>query len=130
VPNYIDGGGGGVSTAEAELPAPVEPAQNAVPVAFPWEQARAAVTALNSAKSLLDGQLDRRAAMRGFISDWEGAYRDEFDGKYWRLMSGGSGLVQTLATRASSIVTGAEEANARQRSNNDRAAQPAGLTYS
>jgi uncharacterized protein YukE len=87
------------------------------------------VTALNKAKSLLDGQLDRRAAMHGSISDWEGVYRDEFDDQYSRLTIGGSGLVQTLATRASSIVTCAEEANARQRSNNDLAAQPAGMTY-
>lgn len=129
MPNFIDDSGGVVSTADAGLPVPVEPAQNAIPVAFPWQEARAAVAAINEAKSLLDGQLDRRAAMYRSISDWEGAYRDEFDDKYWRLTIGGSWLVQTLATRASSIVTGAEEANARQRINNDLAAQPAGMTY-
>lgn len=129
MPNFIDDGGVAVSTADAELPAKVEPAQNAIPVAFPWEEARAAVAVLNDAKSLLDEQLDRRAAMHGSISAWEGGYRDEFDEKYWRLTMSGSGLVRTLATRASSIVAGAEEANARQRINNDLGAQPAGSTY-
>ena len=45
------------------------------------------------------------------IVDWEGTYPDEFDRAYARIIGTASGVKETLATLASSILSGAERAN-------------------
>jgi uncharacterized protein YukE len=108
----------------AEMPARVEAVAGATVAEFPWADAAAAVTALNSAASTLGTQLDSRSRMLPSIVDWEGAYRHEFDGAYARITGTASGLKETLATLASSIVSGAEGANQAQRSYNQAALEP------
>lgn len=108
----------------AEMPARVDAVAGAIVVEFPWADAAAAVTALNSAASTLGTQLDSRSTMLPTIVDWEGAYRHEFDGAYARITGTASGLKETLATLASSIVSGAEGANQAQRSYNQAALEP------
>ncbi|HYZ99420.1 MAG TPA: hypothetical protein VE575_11755 [Acidimicrobiales bacterium] len=113
----------------AEMPARVAAVDGAVVVDFPWTAAASAVAALNAASSTLGSQLDARAGMLGTLEDWEGTYRREFNGTHGRLTSTASGLKESLATLASSIVTGAENANQQQRVNNtlaeEREAEPA-----
>lgn len=108
----------------AEMPAKVEAVAGATVADFPWTAAAAAVTALNTAASSLGTQLDSRATMLPAIADWEGAYRAEFDGAYGRIAATASGLRETLTTLASSIVSGADEANQAQRRYNQAALEP------
>jgi uncharacterized protein YukE len=108
----------------AEIPARVEAVAGATVAEFPWADAAAAVAALNAAASILGTQLDTRSTMLPTIVDWEGAYRREFDGAYARITGTASGLKETLATLASSIVSGAEDANQAQRTYNQAALEP------
>ena len=108
----------------AEMPARVEAVAGATVVDFPWAAAAAAVTALNAAASTLGAQLDARSTMLPTIVDWHGAYRDEFDRAYGRITGTASGLKETLTTLASSIVSGAENANHAQRRYNQAALEP------
>lgn len=102
----------------SEMPARVEAVDGAVVVDFPWEAASSAVAELDAASATLDSQLGTRADMVGTLEDWAGAYRDEFDDAHSRTTSTAGGLKETLATLASSIVAGAEDANQQQRTNN------------
>ena len=106
------------------MPAKVEAVAGATVVDFPWAAAAAAVTALNAAASTLGTQLDSRATMLPTIADWEGTYRAEFDGAYGRIAATASGLRETLTTLASSIVSGADDANQAQRRHNQAALEP------
>ena len=108
----------------AEMPARVDAVAGATVVDFPWADAAAAVTALNTAASTLGTQLDSRSTMLPTIVDWVGAYRDEFDRAYVGITGTASGLKEALATLASSIVSGAEAANQAQRSYNQAALEP------
>lgn len=108
----------------AEMPARVEAVEGAVVVDFPWSAATSAVAALNAASSKLGDQFDARSGMLDTLDDWEGTYREEFDSTYGRLWQVGTGLKGTLTSLASSIVTGAEDANQEQRDNNARALDP------
>jgi uncharacterized protein YukE len=108
----------------AEMPARVEAVAGATVAEFPWAGAAAAVTALNTAASTLGDQLDARSTMLPTIVDWEGTYREEFDGAYARISGTAAGLKETLATLASSIVSGAESANHAQRGYNQAALVP------
>lgn len=108
----------------AEMPTRVEAVPDAVVVDFPWAAATTAVAALTAASSTLGSQLESRPAMVATLTDWVGSFRDEFDSAYQRISSTGSGLKETLSTLASSIVTGAEDANQEQRDNNTRAENP------
>jgi uncharacterized protein YukE len=108
----------------AEMPARVEAVAGATVADFPWAAAAAAVTALSTAASTLGTQLDSRSTMLPTIVDWAGTYRDEFDRTYGRITGTASGLKETLATLASSIVSGAETANQAQRSYNQAALEP------
>jgi uncharacterized protein YukE len=112
----------------AEMPARVQPVENAVVVNYPWDAATSAVAALNAAASTLDSQLGTRAGMVGTLTDWIGTFRTDFDEAYQRISSTGTGLKDRLNTLASQIVSGAEDANEEQRQNNTRAEQavPAG----
>jgi uncharacterized protein YukE len=105
----------------SEMPARVEAVAGAVVVDFPWESATAAVAALDRAAATLDSQLAARPGMVGTLDDWVGTYRDEFDDALGRITSTASGLKETLATLASSIVAGGENANQAQREYNHRA---------
>ncbi|MGH9228603.1 MAG: hypothetical protein ACRD07_07680 [Acidimicrobiales bacterium] len=108
----------------AEMPAKVEAVAGATVAQFPWAAAASAVAALNAAATTLGTQLESRATMLLTLTDWVGAYRDEFDGTYGRLTGTASGLKETLATLASSIVSGAEDANQAQRGYNQAALEP------
>ena len=108
----------------AEMPAKVEAVAGATVVDFPWAAAAAAVTALNTASSTLGTQLDSRATMLPTIADWEGTYRAEFDSAYGRITATASGLRETLTTLASSIVSGADDANQAQHRYNQAALEP------
>jgi uncharacterized protein YukE len=108
----------------AEMPARVEAVTGATVADFPWADAAAAVTALNTAASTLGTQLDSRSTMLPAIVDWAGTYRDEFDRAYGRITGTAAGLKETLATLASSIVSGAEGANHAQRGYNQAALEP------
>ena len=108
----------------AEMPAKVEAVARATVADFPWAAAAAAVTALNAASSTLGTQLETRATMLPTLVDWVGTYRDEFDGANGRITGTASGVKETLATLASSIVSGAEDANQAQRTYNQAALEP------
>jgi uncharacterized protein YukE len=108
----------------AEMPAKVEAVAGATVADFPWADAAAAVTALDTAARSLGTQLDSRSTMLPTIVDWVGTYRDEFDRAYGRITGTASGLKETLATLASSIVSGAEGANHAQRTYNQAALEP------
>ncbi|MGH9192880.1 MAG: hypothetical protein ACRDZ0_10485 [Acidimicrobiales bacterium] len=108
----------------AEMPARVEAVAGATVADFPWADAAAAVTALNTAASTVGTQLDSRSTMLPAIVDWVGTYRDEFDRAYGRITATAAGLKETLATLASSIVSGAEGANQAQRTYNQTALEP------
>jgi uncharacterized protein YukE len=111
----------------AEMPAQVQPVDGAEVVDFPWASASSAVSALNAASSTLGSQLGARPGMLDTLNDWVGSYRDEFDPAYRRISSTASGLKETMATLASNIVSGAEDANARQSTLNRQAEnEPAG----
>lgn len=107
----------------AELPVRVQPVTGATVVDFPWSDAATAVAALNDAGSTLGSQLEARVTLLPSIVDWVGAFRDEFDGADGRLTTTAAGLKETLASLASSIVTGAENANQQQRNYNTIAEQ-------
>jgi uncharacterized protein YukE len=108
----------------AEMPARVEAVAGATVADFPWGAAAAAVAALNAAASTLGTQLESRSTMLPTIVDWAGTYRDEFDRGYGRITGTAAGLKETLATLASSIVSGAEGANQAQRRYNQAALEP------
>jgi hypothetical protein len=108
----------------SELPARVEAIEGARVVEFPWAAAGTALAALDAAASTLESQLGARPGMVDTLVDWVGSYRDEFDGAHQRITSTASGLKGTLATLASSIVTGAESANQEQRQTNWRVEHP------
>jgi uncharacterized protein YukE len=108
----------------AEMPTKVEAVAGATVADFPWSAAAAAVTALNAASSTLGTQLESRATMLPTLVDWVGTYRDEFDSANGRITGTASGLKETLATLASSIVSGAEDANQAQRTYNQAALEP------
>jgi hypothetical protein len=108
-----------------DMPAPVEPAPGAEVVEFPWDAAASAVGALHEAAATLRGQLDSRAALLPTIVDWEGSYRDDFDAAYTRLTATASGLAETLASRAGSVISAAETAAAQQMANNTAAEEAA-----
>jgi uncharacterized protein YukE len=108
----------------AEMPARVEAVAGATVADFSWADAAAAVTALNTAASTVGTQLDSRSTMLPAIVDWVGTYRDEFDRAYGRITGTAAGLKETLATLASSIVSGAEGANQAQRTYNQTALEP------
>jgi uncharacterized protein YukE len=105
----------------AEMPTRVEPVDGAVPVDYPWSEATTVVGALNEAVSTLESQLVARAEMLPSVEEWVGAYATEFGMKQWLLEQTGIGLKEGLANLASSIVSGAEDANTQQRQNNYRA---------
>jgi hypothetical protein len=109
----------------AEMPAQVTAVEGAVVVDFPWAAAGTAVSALNAAVAVLGPQLETRGGMVPTLVDWRGAYRDEFDTTLGRITTTASGLKETMARLASSIVSGAEAANTEQRTNNTRATEPA-----
>lgn len=109
----------------AQMPARVEAVENAIVVDFPWGAATSAVAALNAASAELDSQLGARAGMVGTLAEWQGAFRTEFDEAYHRISSTAGGVKESLASLASSIVGGAEDANEEQRQNNARAEQAA-----
>ncbi|MGH9110881.1 MAG: hypothetical protein ACRDZN_01040 [Acidimicrobiales bacterium] len=108
----------------AEMPTKVEAVTGAIVVDFPWTAASAAVTALQQASSTLGTQLESRATMLPTIVDWAGTYRDEFDRAYHRLTTTAASLKETLTSLGSSIVSGAEDANQRQRAYNTAALEP------
>lgn len=114
----------------AELPVQVQAVAGATEVDFPWADAATAVTALNDAVSTLGSQLEARATLAPSIVDWVGTYRDEFDQADSRLTTTATGLSETLATRASAIVGGAERANEEQRLRNTNAELQAATTTS
>ena len=105
----------------AEMPARVEPIEGAVRVDYPWAAATTAVSALNDVASTLESQLGQRADMLPQLGEWEGAYHVDFSTKRWLLEFDGTGLKENALSLASSIVSGAEDANAQQRQNNERA---------
>jgi hypothetical protein len=109
----------------AELPARVEAVDNAVVVDFPWDAAGSAVTALNDASTTLGSQLGARPDMVATLTEWEGSFRTDFNEANSRITSAGSGLKEWMTTLASSIVSGAEDANEEQRQNNTRAEERA-----
>jgi hypothetical protein len=128
-PNLIDDGGAtGTTATDAALPQPVVPVDGADAVDFPWGAAAAAVAALEAAKSRLDSQLQLRAEMRPALTEWEGAFRDDYDAGSSRLTAVAAELSRILATRISSIVSGAEDANAQQHNNNLMAESATGAT--
>ncbi|HKA84296.1 MAG TPA: hypothetical protein VKD21_10560 [Acidimicrobiales bacterium] len=108
----------------AEMPARVEAVAGAAVADFPWADAAAAVTALDTAASTLGTQLESRSTMLPTIVAWVGTYRDEFDRAYGRITGTAAGLKETLATLASSIVSGAERANHAQHRYNQAALEP------
>lgn len=105
----------------AEMPARVDAVAGAVQVDYPWTEAGSAVTALNEAATALGSQLERRAGMIPALDDWEGVYRTEFNAKRWSLEFAAAGLKEGLTGLASSIVSGAEDANLLQSQINYRA---------
>jgi uncharacterized protein YukE len=108
----------------SEMPARIEAVDGAAVVDFPWGAAASAVAELDSASATLDSQLGTRADMVATLGDWVGTYRDEFDDARGRVTSTATGLRATLAALASSIVTGAEEANQAQRTRNYQVEHP------
>lgn len=105
----------------AELPARVQPDPDAQVADFPWGPAGTAISAINDAVSTLTTQLEQRATLLPTIVDWSGSFRDEFDTAYAQVTGTGSGVKETLQTLASSIVSGAEEANSAQSIYNNEA---------
>lgn len=105
--------------ASHELPAQVAPAAGAEVVEFPWSRASSALAQLDLAATELGNQLTARGGMTPSLVDWEGGYRDDFDETYEAIMDTASGLVETLNSVASAIVSGAEDAVADQTSANN-----------
>lgn len=96
------------------MPQRVQAVDGATVVDFPWATAEVAVSALNSAASVLGAQLESRAAIAGSLDGWWGGARDDFDEKYLALTQTASGLVESLAGRAGAIADGATAANDEQ----------------
>lgn len=105
----------------AELPAQVEPADESVRVSYPWDEAAAAVTALNAAAATLSSQLSARPGMDGTLEDWEGRYRTDFDVANWRITTTAGGLAEEIPMFIARIVGSAEAANQMQRNLNAQA---------
>ena len=61
----------------AEMPARVQPVENAVVVNYPWDAATRAVAALNAASSTLDGQLGTHEGVADGLHQRQNNYRAE-----------------------------------------------------
>ncbi len=107
---------------QLELPTPVEANDGVIAVGFPWTSAANALAAVQGAAGGLSASLEARAMMRPAIVDWAGAYRDEFDVAYRRLVAAAGDLVERAPGRMGSVVAAAEAANDRQRRRNEQAA--------
>jgi hypothetical protein len=118
----------GCAVVTHEMPARPTVGPGADAVDFPWDDAAAAVEALDAAVAELISQLDSRTSMREVITDWEGRHRDEHDDAYFGLVTRLWGLVGTLSFRAGAIVDGAAEAVSQQVRSNDAAAELAEQT--
>ena len=106
----------------SELPTPVEASDGAEAVDFPWTSATSALAAVQDAAGGLSASLEVRTMMHPAITDWAGAYRDEFDLAYRRLVIAAGDLVERAPGRMSSVVAAAEAANDTQRRRNEQAA--------
>ena len=63
----------------AEMPARIEAVPHARVVEFPWASATSVGATIGEAAAALSASLESRAAMAVAISDWQGAYRLDFD---------------------------------------------------
>lgn len=106
-----------------EMPDRPEVEAGAEVVDFPWDDAAAAVAALDAAANELTAQIEARGEMQQSITAWEGAYRDEHDDEHSRLAMALWGLVGTLVFRAGAVVAGAEDAADQQMRNNTAAVE-------
>lgn len=105
----------------AEMPVRVEAVPGARVVAFPWDAASSVVAAIGDAAAALSASLESRAEMVGAISDWKGAYRQDFDETYLRLTAAATDLVERAPSRALAVVSSAEDANTEQTIENEHA---------
>jgi hypothetical protein len=108
-----------------ELPARVEPADESVRVSYPWNEAAAALTALNVAAATLRSQLSARPGMDETLEDWEGSYRVDFDVANFRITAAAGGLADEITLFVGRIVGSAENANQLQRNLNAQATSSA-----
>jgi hypothetical protein len=97
-----------------EMPERPAVASGAETVDFPWNDAVAAVAALDAAANELTAHIETRGEIRQTITEWKGPYREGHDGEYHRLTAVLWGLVGALVVRAGAIVAGAEDAAAQQ----------------
>jgi uncharacterized protein YukE len=107
----------------AEMPARTEAVTDARVIEFPWASASSVVTAIAEAAAALSASLASRAEMAGAISDWQGAYRQDFDETYLRLTVAATELVERAPSRAQAVVSAADDANTEQTLENERAQQ-------
>lgn len=105
-----------------EMPDQVVAAVGATAVEFPWATASAAVEALDRAVAALTSQARARARMEGTLGDWQGRFRGDFDDGYGDIVAAAATLADELASRAGSIVDGANAANDEQMRRNEAAA--------
>ena len=112
-----------------EIPARVDAVPGARVVEFPWASASAVLTAINDTAATLSASLESRSAMDSAITEWHGAYRDEFDKTYTRLTAAASDLVERAPGRAQSVVNAADDANTTQTRANERADDPSMLDW-
>jgi uncharacterized protein YukE len=104
-----------------ELPARLAAVAPAAVVTFPWDQATAAVAALNDAVAALATHRETRTGMEPGLVEWHGSFRDDFDGAYADVRDHASDLEDELTRRANAIVGAAEDANDAQRRLNQQA---------
>lgn len=105
----------------AEMPVRVEAVADARVVEFPWGAADAVVSAIDEAATALSASLESRAVMVGTISAWQGAYRQDFDETYVRLIEAASDLIERAPSRTQSVVATADDANTEQTLENEQA---------
>ena len=105
----------------AEMPARIEAVQHARVVEFPWASATSVGAAIGEAAAALSASLESRAEMAGAISDWQGAYRQDFDETYLRLAAAATDLIERAPSRAESVASAADDANAEQTLENEHA---------
>lgn len=103
------------------MPTRVEVVPHARAVEFPWAEASSVVAAIGEAAAALSASLESRAAMAGAISEWDGAYRQDFDDAYLRLTAAATDLVERAPLRAQAVVSAAEDANTEQTLENELA---------
>jgi uncharacterized protein YukE len=103
------------------MPARTEAVPHARVVELPWASATSVVAAIDEAATALSASFESRAAMAGTISDWQGAYRQDFDETYQRLAAVATDLVERAPSRAQSVVSAADDANTEQTLENERA---------